>query len=126
MGPRPGWARPDGCEAGLHPSNIHDSAYPVGYCSILCALNGASCPSGSFCMVSNSGPNACAQIGDVPPSDTSSDQAGSTQGTKPVHRSSAAGACSLPAGRVTSAELGNLLGALLVVALARLRPRRRG
>ncbi|MCU1600070.1 MAG: Urea carboxylase [Frankiales bacterium] len=29
-GPRPGWAREDGGEAGLHPSNIHDSAYPVG------------------------------------------------------------------------------------------------
>jgi urea carboxylase len=30
LGPRPAWARPDGGEAGLHPSNIHDSAYPVG------------------------------------------------------------------------------------------------
>ncbi|MGZ6826095.1 MAG: 5-oxoprolinase/urea amidolyase family protein [Mycobacteriales bacterium] len=30
VGPRPGWARPDGGEAGLHPSNLHDSAYPVG------------------------------------------------------------------------------------------------
>jgi urea carboxylase len=30
VGPRPGWARTDGGEAGLHPSNIHDSAYPVG------------------------------------------------------------------------------------------------
>ena len=30
VGPRPGWARSDGGEAGLHPSNIHDSAYPVG------------------------------------------------------------------------------------------------
>jgi urea carboxylase len=30
LGPRPGWARTDGGEAGLHPSNIHDSAYPVG------------------------------------------------------------------------------------------------
>ena len=30
VGPRPGWARADGGEAGLHPSNIHDSAYPVG------------------------------------------------------------------------------------------------
>lgn len=29
-GPKPLWARPDGGEAGLHPSNIHDSAYPVG------------------------------------------------------------------------------------------------
>ncbi|MEA2154959.1 MAG: urea carboxylase [Solirubrobacteraceae bacterium] len=29
-GPRPGWAREDGGEAGLHPSNILDSAYGVG------------------------------------------------------------------------------------------------
>ena len=29
-GPRPQWSRVDGGEAGLHPSNIHDSAYPVG------------------------------------------------------------------------------------------------
>ena len=30
VGPRPQWARSDGGEAGLHPSNLHDSAYPVG------------------------------------------------------------------------------------------------
>ena len=30
LGPRPGWARPDGGEAGLHPSNIHDNAYAIG------------------------------------------------------------------------------------------------
>jgi urea carboxylase len=29
-GPAPEWSRPDGGEAGLHPSNIHDSPYPVG------------------------------------------------------------------------------------------------
>ena len=29
-GPRPQWARADGGEAGLHPSNIHDNAYAVG------------------------------------------------------------------------------------------------
>lgn len=29
-GPAPMWAREDGGEAGLHPSNVHDSAYPVG------------------------------------------------------------------------------------------------
>jgi len=29
-GPRPRWARPDGGDAGLHPSNIHDNAYSVG------------------------------------------------------------------------------------------------
>ncbi len=29
-GPKPEWARKDGGEAGLHPSNIHDNAYAVG------------------------------------------------------------------------------------------------
>jgi urea carboxylase len=30
IGPRPTWARKDGGEAGLHPSNLHDNAYAVG------------------------------------------------------------------------------------------------
>lgn len=30
VGPRPDWARTDGGEAGLHPSNIHDTPYSVG------------------------------------------------------------------------------------------------
>jgi urea carboxylase len=30
VGPRPRWARADGGEAGLHPSNLHDNAYVVG------------------------------------------------------------------------------------------------
>ncbi|MCL4119276.1 UNVERIFIED_CONTAM: hypothetical protein GTU68_045296 [Idotea baltica] len=30
VGPAPEWARPDGGEAGLHPSNIHDNAYAIG------------------------------------------------------------------------------------------------
>ncbi|MGV8997312.1 MAG: urea carboxylase [Parvibaculaceae bacterium] len=30
IGPKPKWARLDGGEAGLHPSNIHDNAYAVG------------------------------------------------------------------------------------------------
>jgi urea carboxylase len=30
LGPRPKWARPDGGDAGLHPSNIHDTPYAVG------------------------------------------------------------------------------------------------
>jgi urea carboxylase len=30
IGPHPRWARPDGGEAGLHPSNIHDNAYAIG------------------------------------------------------------------------------------------------
>ena len=30
LGPRPGWARSDGGDAGLHPSNIHDTPYSVG------------------------------------------------------------------------------------------------
>ncbi|HEX6244205.1 MAG TPA: urea carboxylase [Polyangiales bacterium] len=30
IGPKPEWARADGGEAGLHPSNIHDTAYAIG------------------------------------------------------------------------------------------------
>ncbi|MBV1851284.1 urea carboxylase [Catellatospora tritici] len=30
IGPKPRWARGDGGEAGLHPSNIHDTPYSVG------------------------------------------------------------------------------------------------
>lgn len=30
VGPTPEWSRQDGGEAGLHPSNIHDTAYAVG------------------------------------------------------------------------------------------------
>ncbi|MEO7033208.1 MAG: urea carboxylase [Polyangiaceae bacterium] len=30
IGPQPEWARADGGEAGLHPSNIHDNAYAFG------------------------------------------------------------------------------------------------
>ncbi len=29
-GPKPEWARPDGGDAGLHPSNIHDTGYTFG------------------------------------------------------------------------------------------------
>jgi urea carboxylase len=30
IGPKPDWARTDGGEAGLHPSNLHDNAYAIG------------------------------------------------------------------------------------------------
>ena len=30
IGPKPEWARSDGGEAGMHPSNIHDNAYAIG------------------------------------------------------------------------------------------------
>jgi len=30
IGPQPEWARTDGGEAGMHPSNIHDNAYAIG------------------------------------------------------------------------------------------------
>ncbi len=30
IGPKPNWARSDGGDAGLHPSNIHDNAYAIG------------------------------------------------------------------------------------------------
>jgi urea carboxylase len=30
IGPKPTWARADGGDAGLHPSNLHDNAYAIG------------------------------------------------------------------------------------------------
>ena len=30
VGPKPQWARQDGGEAGLHPSNVHDCEYAIG------------------------------------------------------------------------------------------------
>lgn len=30
IGPKPNWARKDGGEAGLHPSNLHDNPYAIG------------------------------------------------------------------------------------------------
>lgn len=30
VGPKPGWTRPNGGEAGLHPSNVHDCEYAIG------------------------------------------------------------------------------------------------
>ena len=30
IGPKPQWAREDGGDAGLHPSNLHDNAYAIG------------------------------------------------------------------------------------------------
>lgn len=30
IGPKPHWAREDGGDAGLHPSNLHDNAYAIG------------------------------------------------------------------------------------------------
>ncbi|MCU5771894.1 urea carboxylase [Erwiniaceae bacterium BAC15a-03b] len=30
VGPKPGWARANGGEAGLHPSNVHDCEYAIG------------------------------------------------------------------------------------------------
>ncbi|GAC1305677.1 MAG: urea carboxylase [Vulcanimicrobiaceae bacterium] len=30
IGPKPAWARTNGGEAGLHPSNVHDTAYAIG------------------------------------------------------------------------------------------------
>nr|WP_318381799.1 urea carboxylase [uncultured Enterobacter sp.] len=30
VGPKPAWTRPDGGEAGLHPSNVHDCEYAIG------------------------------------------------------------------------------------------------
>ncbi|MGO8205113.1 allophanate hydrolase, partial [Rhizobium ruizarguesonis] len=53
--PAPVWARHDGGEAGLHPSNLHDNAYAIGAIDFTCdmpiilgpdgpSLGGVVCP----------------------------------------------------------------------------------
>ena len=38
IGPALRWARPDGGEAGLHPSNLHDNAYAIGALDFTCDM----------------------------------------------------------------------------------------
>ncbi len=45
-GPKPQWARTDGGEAGLHPSNIHDNAYSVGAVDFTGDMPISSAPTG--------------------------------------------------------------------------------
>ncbi|GAA5017474.1 urea carboxylase [Kitasatospora paranensis] len=74
VGPKPGWARPDGGEAGLHPSNIHDTPYSVGavdYTGDMPVLLGPDGPSlGGFVCPATVATGQRWKLGQLRPGDT--------------------------------------------------------
>ncbi|MDT7726765.1 MAG: urea carboxylase [Actinomycetota bacterium] len=74
VGPRPKWARADGGEAGLHPSNIHDTPYSVGavdYTGDLPILLGPDGPSlGGFVCPATVATGQRWKLGQLRPGDT--------------------------------------------------------
>ncbi|MFJ2831025.1 5-oxoprolinase/urea amidolyase family protein [Streptomyces sp. NPDC087263] len=74
VGPKPRWARKDGGEAGLHPSNIHDTPYSVGavdYTGDMPVLLGPDGPSlgGFVCPATVAGSERW-KLGQLRPGDT--------------------------------------------------------
>jgi len=74
VGPKPRWARTDGGEAGLHPSNIHDTPYSVGavdYTGDMPVLLGPDGPSlgGFVCPATVAGTERW-KLGQLRPGDT--------------------------------------------------------
>jgi urea carboxylase len=74
VGPKPEWARDDGGEAGLHPSNIHDTPYSVGavdYTGDLPILLGPDGPSlGGFTCPATVPSGHLWKLGQLRPGDT--------------------------------------------------------
>ena len=74
IGPKPEWARQDGGEAGLHPSNIHDTPYAVGtvdYTGDLPILLGPDGPSlGGFTCPATVATGHLWKLGQLRPGDT--------------------------------------------------------
>ncbi|MEV6623313.1 urea carboxylase [Amycolatopsis sp. NPDC051106] len=74
VGPRPRWARADGGEAGLHPSNIHDTPYAIGavdYTGDLPILLGPDGPSlGGFVCPATVATGERWKLGQLRPGDT--------------------------------------------------------
>jgi urea carboxylase len=74
VGPKPRWARADGGEAGLHPSNIHDTPYSVGavdYTGDMPVLLGPDGPSlGGFVCPATIASGEKWKLGQVRPGDT--------------------------------------------------------
>ncbi|MFI1337794.1 urea carboxylase [Streptomyces sp. NPDC020845] len=74
VGPKPRWARTDGGEAGLHPSNIHDTPYSVGavdYTGDMPVLLGPDGPSlGGFVCPATVVKGQRWKLGQVRPGDT--------------------------------------------------------
>ncbi len=74
LGPRPGWTRADGGDAGLHPSNIHDTPYAVGaidFTGDMPVILGPDGPSlgGFVCPVTVAG-HELWKLGQLSPGDT--------------------------------------------------------
>ncbi|WP_327723744.1 DUF2118 domain-containing protein [Streptomyces europaeiscabiei] len=74
VGPKPRWARTDGGEAGLHPSNIHDTPYSVGavdYTGDMPVLLGPDGPSlGGFVCPATVASTERWKLGQLRPGDT--------------------------------------------------------
>ncbi|MEV6345296.1 5-oxoprolinase/urea amidolyase family protein [Actinoplanes sp. NPDC051851] len=74
VGPKPEWARPDGGEAGLHPSNVHDTPYAIGavdYTGDLPILLGPDGPSlGGFTCPATVATADLWKLGQLRPGDT--------------------------------------------------------
>jgi urea carboxylase len=74
IGPKPQWARTDGGEAGLHPSNIHDNAYAIGaidYTGDMPVILGPDGPSlGGFVCPAVITRSDCWKMGQLRPGDT--------------------------------------------------------
>lgn len=73
VGPKPSWARSDGGEAGLHPSNIHDCEYAIGSINftgdmpVILACDGPSL--GGFVCVATIAKAELWKVGQVKPGD---------------------------------------------------------
>jgi urea carboxylase len=89
VGPKPVWARKDGGEAGLHPSNIHDNAYAIGtvdFTGDMPVILGPDGPSlGGFVCPATIVHDELWKIGQLKPGDTVRFRAVSEEG--PVLRS---------------------------------------
>ncbi len=74
VGPKPTWARRDGGEAGLHPSNIHDNAYAIGaidFTGDMPVILGPDGPSlGGFVCPAVISQNELWKMGQLSPGDT--------------------------------------------------------
>jgi urea carboxylase len=74
IGPKPTWARRDGGEAGLHPSNIHDNAYAIGaidFTGDMPVILGPDGPSlGGFVCPAVISQNELWKMGQLSPGDT--------------------------------------------------------
>jgi urea carboxylase len=87
LGPKPTWARADGGEAGLHPSNIHDNAYAIGsvdFTGDMPVILGPDGPSlGGFVCPATLAESELWKLGQLRPGDTVKFQRVSKSGARP-------------------------------------------